>query len=134
MKNRIICWLLSAVMVFSPCLTAFASPVETVSVSENDLSQETAESDTEPVSADSVQVTSGGYVPLNDGYVPGKVHAENELDADMFSALGAADASSYVPVGEDFLPKEYEDQKSTNLCWAYAQAMAGYMMKNLLGG
>lgn len=124
MKNRIICWLLSAVMVFSPCLTAWASPVETVSVSVNDLPQETAVSDTEPVSADSVQLSSGGYASLNDGYIPGKVHAENELDADMLGALGAADSLSYVPVGEAFLPKEYEDQKSTNLCWAYAQAMA----------
>ena len=96
MKNRIICSLLSAVMVFSP----------------------------EPVSAESVQLSSGGYASLNDGYMPGKVHAENELDADMLGALGAADSLSYVPVGEAFLPKEYEDQKSTNLCWAYAQAIA----------
>lgn len=133
MRNRAICLILSAALVVTPFGDVAAAPVsensvvitEENEVSENDISAE------EVSDSDGGYIPPAGYVPLNDGFVPEKVtmeaadlEAEKGLSGQGISALGDENATRYVPVGESFIPGTYENQGSTNLCWAFSQATA----------
>lgn len=115
-RYRILCLMLSAALCASSLHTAYAEPAD-----------EDGRSPVDTAKMNDGDIPSAGYVPIGDGFVPDKVTTDEDFDpasADGLNALGDTLSTSYVPVDQDFIPKVYENQGSSNTCWALSQMTA----------